>query len=183
VRISAPLSAVFLAAFCVPAAAAEAYTTDVVNLRAGPGAGFPRVATLPAGHLVRVHGCLPEWEWCDLSFRGARGWVSGDYLEFLIAEDRLPPDEYGRRGDLPVIAFDLEVYWERWYADRPWYDEREIFIRRWEDTAGIGLGTGRARARSDGFATGSTAREALPPGIAKKGGGFCPPGQRKKGRC
>lgn len=185
-RLSTLSASVFLVAVtCVPVAAAEAYTTATVNLRAGPGVDFPRVATLPGGHLMRVHGCLPEWEWCDLSFRGARGWVRGDFLEFLVADNRLPPPEYGRRADLPVVSFDIEVYWDRWYADRPWYDEREVFARRWADDPDVEVEVRRAweAAPADRFATGSTAREATPPGIAKKGGGFCPPGQRKKGRC
>jgi uncharacterized protein YraI len=68
-----------LAAFPVSASAATAYTTTTLNVRSGPGPGYARVATLPAGHRVTVFDC--EGSWCSIRAAGIRGWASANYLD------------------------------------------------------------------------------------------------------
>src|SRR5687767_6866958 len=94
--------AALVGAVCAPgvAAAANAFTTGDVNMRAGPSTQFPRVRTLPEGVTVTVHGCLDGWGWCDTSWRGDRGWVSGRYLEQLYRGRRVLVPEYGARVGL-----------------------------------------------------------------------------------
>ena len=62
------LPSLLLAVALVPAAArAEpAVTTQDVNMRAGPDASYPRVATLGRGVTVDVVGCVEGWQWCDV---------------------------------------------------------------------------------------------------------------------
>ena len=64
------------------AAIGEAVTTADLNLRSGPGTGYPVLATLPAGSMVTVNACLPSRQWCDVSWRGRRGWAFAAYLAF-----------------------------------------------------------------------------------------------------
>ncbi|WP_367954681.1 SH3 domain-containing protein [Aquibium pacificus] len=163
------------------AAAADAYTTANVSLRAGPSIEFPEIVTVPVDEPVSVYGCTGDWEWCDTNWSGVRGWVSGRHLEARYGGRRARIE--GRRSatGLPVIRFDLSGYWDRNYQDQPWYDERDRWVRRWSDG---GWQNGEHHGSSDPTEVprSSRAQEALPPGIAKKPG-FCPPGQAKKGRC
>ncbi len=65
-------------AFAAPAMAASARTTGDVNVRTGPGTGYARVGTLPAGTRVDLRGC--EDNWCNVRGAGLGGWVSANYL-------------------------------------------------------------------------------------------------------
>jgi uncharacterized protein YraI len=132
--ISLMAGVAFFGALAAPgvAAAANAYTTGNVNSRAGPSVNFPRVSTLPAGVAVTIHGCLSDLGWCDTSWRGQRGWVSGRYLEYLYNERRVLVGEYGRRIGVPIISFQFGNYWDRYYSDRPWYRDRPRWRDRWE---------------------------------------------------
>jgi len=60
-------------------AVAQAVVTVNLNVRAGPGIGYPRIAALPPGAGVAILGCDPN-QWCDIAWGGLRGWVSGQYL-------------------------------------------------------------------------------------------------------
>jgi uncharacterized protein YraI len=115
------------------AAAANAFTTGNVNMRAGPSTQYPRVATIPRGSTVDVYGCTAEWRWCDTSWRGIRGWVSASYLETMYRERRVYVPDYGPRIGVPVITFQFGSYWDRWYSDRPWYRDRHRWDRDWRD--------------------------------------------------
>lgn len=114
------------------ARAADFFTTADVNMRAGPSTRFPRVATLPAGVVVDVYGCLAGWTWCDTAWRGYRGWVSGRYLERIYRGRRVLVPDYGPRIGLPIISFHFGSYWDRWYSDRSWYRDRPRWRRSWE---------------------------------------------------
>ncbi|WP_367218901.1 SH3 domain-containing protein [Mesorhizobium sp.] len=73
------LAFVGLAAFPISASAATAYTTGTLNVRSGPGPGYARIATLPAGHRVTVIDC--QGSWCAIRAAGIRGWASANYLD------------------------------------------------------------------------------------------------------
>ncbi|WP_011583267.1 MULTISPECIES: SH3 domain-containing protein [Chelativorans] len=124
-------AAAFGAALALPgvAAAANAFTTGNVNMRAGPSTQYPRVMTLPQGAAVEVYGCTNGWRWCDTSWRGYRGWVSASYLQMMYRERRVYVPEYAPRLGLPVITFEFGSYWDRWYSDRPWYRDRDRWRR------------------------------------------------------
>jgi len=124
-------AAAFGAMLALPsmAAAANAFTTGNVNMRAGPSTQYPRVMTLPRGASVEVYGCTNGWRWCDTNWRGYRGWVSASYLQMMYGERRVYVPEYAPRLGLPVISFEFGSYWDRWYRDRPWYRERDRWSR------------------------------------------------------
>jgi uncharacterized protein YraI len=56
---------------------------QVLWIRSGPGTHFRRIGLLRhnARH-IRNHGCkqVPQGYWCEISYRGVRGWSSGRYL-------------------------------------------------------------------------------------------------------
>jgi uncharacterized protein YraI len=110
------------------ASAQEAFTTNDVNMRAGPGTRYPVVTTIPADREVFIHGCLSNWDWCDVSWRRNRGWVFSDYLEALYRSRRIGFDEYRGFVDIPFVSFSFG-YWDRHYRNRPWFDDWD----RWGD--------------------------------------------------
>lgn len=67
-----------LSGFPASALADNAYTTGALNVRTGPSAGYPKIATLPAGLSVTVTSC--QGSWCRIREGGIRGWVSSNYL-------------------------------------------------------------------------------------------------------
>jgi uncharacterized protein YraI len=168
----------------------SAYTTGNVNMRAGPSTEFPRLTMLPAGAEVTIHGCTYGWSWCDTGWRGLRGWVSARYLQHLYEGRRVDLPDYATTIGLPIVTFEFTTYWNRWYRDRPWYRERDRWYSEWMGGDRVDRVT-RSQARqqsSAGIVSDAAPRSRrspadTPPGIRKKGPGFCPPGQAKKGRC
>jgi SH3-like domain-containing protein len=85
---------------------------DVLNVRSGPSAGYPIVATIPPhGRGVRIIGGCDGW--CRVSYNGASGWVNGRYLAL-----EPPGAAYGRDdddGEAPALARPgharLPIYW------------------------------------------------------------------------
>jgi uncharacterized protein YraI len=61
------------------AAQSLAVVVTDLNVRTGPGTGYPRLTTLPGGATVQVFTCTPD-NWCDIAWNQVRGWVSGAYL-------------------------------------------------------------------------------------------------------
>ncbi|WP_163266390.1 SH3 domain-containing protein [Chelativorans alearense] len=161
------------------ASAADAYTTTNVNMRAGPSTHFPRITTLPAGAAVTIYGCTRSWDWCDTSWRGLRGWVSAHYLESLYDDRRVIVPDYGPSIGVPIITFEFGTYWDRWYQDLPWYSERDRWRREWRSGWTVEIEPRRTYRAIEP----ELRRRDVPPGIRKKGPGFCPPGLRKQGRC
>jgi uncharacterized protein YraI len=107
----------------------EAEVTSDLNMRAGPGARFPIITTIPEGRTVEVYGCLNDYEWCDVSWRGNRGWVFTDYLDYYYRNQPRPVMEWGPRIGIPVITFSFGDYARRHYRNMPWYSDRERWYR------------------------------------------------------
>lgn len=83
---------------------ATAYTD--LNLRAGPGVGYPIVGVIPANQPVEVAGCLAEASWCRVTAAGTDGWASGDYLTTVL-EDQ-PVAIYPNREKVKVETLTYE---------------------------------------------------------------------------
>ncbi len=123
--------ALLLAAFALPAAALaqNAYTTDYVNLRAGPGYDYPIVIAVPANTGLQSYGCLGDWSWCDVSWGPYRGWMSGEFIAYVYNNQWVPLYDYGPRFGLPIIVFDFGLYWDRYYRNWPFYRDRDRWRR------------------------------------------------------
>jgi SH3-like domain-containing protein len=54
---------------------------DVLNLRSGPNADLSVVGTIPpGGRGVRIVGAC-SGPWCEVDYRGARGWANRQFLD------------------------------------------------------------------------------------------------------
>jgi uncharacterized protein YraI len=113
------------------ALARPGFATADVNMRAGPSTGFPVVTTIPDGARVNIHGCVAGYGWCDVGWGGARGWVSGAYLQFIYNDRRVLVPYYAPRIGLPIIAFSVDTYWRHHYRHRPWYHRRSYWRRHY----------------------------------------------------
>lgn len=120
------------------ASALTAMTTEPTSLRAGPASDFPVVDRIPDDARVTVHGCVRAYRWCDISWRDARGWVSGDELAYFYQQRYVPVVEYGPRIGLPIVVFSFDTYWDRYYRGRPFYGERTRWRTVWRDRDGGG---------------------------------------------
>ncbi len=57
-------------------------TTDLANLRSGPGSKWGSVATIPPGTQVDSSGCIKGWlgSWCHVTYEGKTGYVHQSLL-------------------------------------------------------------------------------------------------------
>ncbi|OYU18955.1 MAG: hypothetical protein CFE34_07725 [Rhodobacteraceae bacterium PARR1] len=69
-----------------PLAGGQATAFTDLNLRAGPGVGYPIVGVIPANTAVEVAGCLAAESWCRVALAGTEGWASGDYLTTVLED-------------------------------------------------------------------------------------------------
>src|SRR5690242_17394350 len=109
------------------ALAANGMTTDAVHMYAGPGDNYPQVMRLGAGRPLTIHACLSTYEWCDVTWRGNRGWVSAYGLATLNQNVSLA--DGGAQLGVPQVRFNLRSYWEENYQQRPWYADRDEWYR------------------------------------------------------
>jgi uncharacterized protein YraI len=120
-----------LLGLCGAASAASAqdiaWTATHANLRTGPDSGYPRILTVPAGEAVEVLGCIDDWSWCDIYWRGERGWISAGLLEYDYSGNRVDVYDYGAYTGWPVVTFVLGSYWHDHYHDRYWYRDRHYW--------------------------------------------------------
>ena len=107
-------SAVVAAGALVPAAAQAAvagFATGNVNLRAGPSTQYPVVTTIRAGDRLTIFGCVRGYSWCDVNWRGNRGWVSSSYLDSFFDNRRVRVPGYAARmfGTLADAKVNIEM--------------------------------------------------------------------------
>jgi uncharacterized protein YraI len=128
--IMAFLIAVTLPATPALASGAAVAVTDL-NLRTGPSTRHQVVRVLRGGSPVRINACTQGPGWCDVTYRGSRGWVSARYLDFgrqthFRTRDHRPPvvPRSGVVIGTPVITFQFGTSRGRHYYDYPRYDDR-----------------------------------------------------------
>ena len=140
------------------ALAARGIVTDSVNMRAGPGTGFPVVDRIPGGAHVNIHGCLRGDAWCDVSFAGDRGWVSSDNLQYYYRNRYVYLPDYVDVIDVPVVPFVLGTYWANYYASRPFYHRRTHWTNYWRSHARIAERPRNHHGRASAHARGGEQR-------------------------
>ena len=64
------------------AAQTAAYTSEPVDLYAGPSGDYPVVSQIGPGVPVTVMGCGSAYSLCDITVPGVRGWVYAGYLSY-----------------------------------------------------------------------------------------------------
>ncbi|MFW2392303.1 MAG: SH3 domain-containing protein [Methyloceanibacter sp.] len=98
------------------ASADDAQTAVSLNLRDGPGAGYARIAVVPAGALVDVRGC--QGGWCGLIWNGYRGYAVQRGL-LLASAYVLEPEVW---PIFPAYPYRAGHYPKAdWYFDMPPY--------------------------------------------------------------
>ncbi|WP_426700311.1 SH3 domain-containing protein [Rhodanobacter sp. Col0626] len=117
-------------AFPALAQAADGYVTGNVNLRAGPDTSYPLIDQIPAGTGVDVQGCTDGWEWCDVIVYGNRGWVAGNYVEYVYQDQPVLLPAYGAQIGIPIVSFVIGTYWDNYYRSRPFYRDRAHWYHR-----------------------------------------------------
>ena len=120
------------AAMLLPAVAWAqlAFTTQSVNLRAGPDPSFPLVAWVPAGTQVNVFGCINGWTWCDIQVGFNRGWAFAQFLSMPFQNQPIIIGNAGAWLGVPLIAFSVGPYWDIHYRNRPWWGYRNQWVSR-----------------------------------------------------
>lgn len=106
------------------AQAAPGWTSNALNLRAGPGVNYPLVARIPEKASVEVEGCLENWSWCNVFWRGKYGWTSGRHIELKKIKHHGGPHHASSETMPPVVVYNVNEYWDRHYRDAPFYAMR-----------------------------------------------------------
>ena len=104
----------------VAAHAQPAYTAGTVSLHAGPAADYPVVAVVQGGLSVSVHGCTPDYRWCDVVAGGYRGWLHARDIDYFYQGARVPLIDYGAVVGIGVVTFIIGNYWQQHYTARHW---------------------------------------------------------------
>ena len=102
----------------------NAYPISNVNLRAGPDTEYPVIDTVPSRAPIAILGCLGDHTWCDVAFQDSRGWMRSIYLTGFYQGYYYPLRDYAPRLGYPVVDFDIDEYWDAYYEDRPFYQDR-----------------------------------------------------------
>jgi uncharacterized protein YraI len=102
----------------IPAAASAAtgYVSGRTKMRAGPDSGYPTVATIRRGEGVTIHGCLSNRSWCDVGFKGERGWLPADSILGKTVRGRVPVATMD--SGVNTMRFNLDEYWDTNYHGR-----------------------------------------------------------------
>lgn len=114
-------AAVLLALGGSAVAQQRGFVTTDVNLRAGPGTAYPVVVILEGGTPLGIYGCIDDYSWCDVDWRGNRGWIAAQYLGYEYRGRRVDFYEYAPTIGVPIVAFSFGDYWGRNYRGRSWY--------------------------------------------------------------
>lgn len=124
------IGGVILAATLLPATAfaGSAWLQDTTEIHAGPDYDYPTLDIAYAGDGVEVHGCLSDYSWCDVGYRGLRGWIAGDELLGYYQDRRQPIAYIGPYLGYGILSFSFDSYWDRHYRSRDFYRQRT----RWQ---------------------------------------------------
>ena len=135
------LAGLVFGAILIPAAARaeNGYVTQYGALRAGPSADYPQLVILDRGNPLQIYGCLSGWNWCDVSFRGYRGWMRADKIAYYYGGRWMPVPSYGPQIGIPILNFSFD-YWDEHYRSRPFYRERDYYVRRHPEYRGLNRG-------------------------------------------
>lgn len=121
---SAVLAATVLAAGA--ASARDGYLINNFNIFSGPGRQYDRLVRVPEDARVEVHGCLPSYDWCQITWRGVRGWIDGHGIEVRHAGRMVTLYDFGPRTGVPTYTSGFgDDYYDRRPSRLDW-DEQDF---------------------------------------------------------
>jgi len=106
------------------ASAYDGYAGTTLTVRAGPGPYYPVIGRIGSHTPVNIRGCVNGMKWCDVSTRGFRGWVAGNYIRTGYQSRDYSLIDIGSRLGLPVITFSERDYWGTHYYNTDFYRTR-----------------------------------------------------------
>jgi uncharacterized protein YraI len=106
------------------------YVVRTTMMRAGPDYDYPAVQRLRRDSGVRVHGCLRDWNWCDVSNRYDRGWVPRQNIVVSYNGRRR---YIGSSMGIIILSFSFGNYWDNHYRSRPFYAQRPRWEQHYQD--------------------------------------------------
>lgn len=127
------LAALVAAALPLSSATAQTmrgYTATSTRLYSGPLRDYPTVRTVRRGTVVNVYGCLRDWTWCDVTYRGNRGWIAGNALRIQYQGRRRG---IGAGMGIGVTTFAFGSYWENHYQGRRFYGQRQQWQSQYDN--------------------------------------------------
>lgn len=118
-------AALFVTTYAGEPKTAKAATSGVsvtsVNMRAGPSTQYPVVTVMPGNASLAVYGCMADNSWCDISWGGARGWVSANYIHvFYKGQPTVVSASIAPAVGIATVAFSV-AYWDAHYHSKSWY--------------------------------------------------------------
>jgi uncharacterized protein YraI len=90
------------------AQARPGYMIDPSSIHTGPGFDYDRLARGPADAGVEVHTCTASYDWCQVSWRGVRGWMDGEEIEVRHSGRMVSLHDFGPRTGVPSFASRVE---------------------------------------------------------------------------
>jgi len=76
---------------------------------------------MPGNASLAVYGCMADGSWCDISWGGARGWVSASYIHvFYRGQPTVLSASLVPMVGIATVAFSV-AYWDSHYHSKSWY--------------------------------------------------------------
>jgi uncharacterized protein YraI len=80
-------------------------TTDL-NIRSGPGPEQPAIGLMRSRQSANILGCIEGSLWCQVEFRGMRGWAYSQYMTLNTGGRRILVTEPANVRSVPIVAYD-----------------------------------------------------------------------------
>lgn len=102
VCLYAAATGVLLSASVARADVVASATTDL-NIRSGPGPQYDVVGVIKGKDKATVKGCIEGSLWCDVSYKGKKGWAYSKYLSMPMKEKTVVLSE--QPNAVPVVKY------------------------------------------------------------------------------
>lgn len=94
----------------VASATALARATNSVHIRLGPGPGYAVVGVIPENGRTTVRDCIRGSGWCQVTYRGIRGWAYSTYLTAANPARALVDLSQNRAAlGIPTITYQAQI--------------------------------------------------------------------------
>lgn len=94
---------------CAASAAAVARATIPLNIHSGPGPQYAVVGVIAGNGRAAVQDCIRGSGWCQISYRGIRGWAYSSYLTATAATGSVALAQNRAALGIPVVTYQAQV--------------------------------------------------------------------------